>query len=71
MKFGITEEHLFQRKFITMEASTMPVRPKGSRKTKARLVPNTEELAKNLEKEGNYVLGHSQREIRRLTDQAA
>lgn len=42
-----------------------------SGKSNTRLTPSARRLGKTLAKEREYVLGHSQREIRRLTTQAA
>ena len=54
-----------------MEESTLATRSAISGRKKARPLPEAGRLSKTAAPGGDYVLGHSQREIRRLTTQAA
>jgi SAM-dependent methyltransferase len=54
-----------------MEVSTLPTRSATSGKRKSRFVHEAGRLSKTAAPGVDYVLGHSQREIRRLTTQAA
>jgi ubiquinone/menaquinone biosynthesis C-methylase UbiE len=54
-----------------MEESTLATRSAISGGKKARPLPEAGRLSKTAAPGGDYVLGHSQREIRRLTTQAA